>query len=257
MRIVEQLVRLDDRCVRKAGYGHFRFEIVALPLREHFSQEGHEQLAVVRAHGVRFQALVGDPTDNVPGVPLIGPKIASQLLQQYGTLEGIWEHVEEIAGKAGVPMPAVYLIPSEQPNAFATGRNPKNAVVAVTEGLLRYLPRDQVRGVLAHEMAHISNRDILVMTIAAMIGAAISAIANILQFSMIFGGRDSTNPVGAIGVRRRIVSVPPRLGYGVARGLGRLVGLAHDHRGAAVPALAGALVPGDRGVSGFVPWLFS
>ena len=68
-------------------------------------------------------------------------------------------------------MPRVYLIPSEQPNAFATGRSPKQAVVAVTEGLLRYLPREQVKGVLAHEMGHVANRDILVMTIAAMIGA--------------------------------------------------------------------------------------
>jgi len=120
----------------------------------------------------------------------------------------LFRDVEEIAGKAGVPMPAVYLIPSEQPNAFATGRNPKNAVVAVTDGLLRYLPRDQVRGVLAHELAHISNRDILVMTIAAMIGAAIAAIANILQFSMIFGGRDSNNPVGAIGAIVAIIVAP-------------------------------------------------
>jgi heat shock protein HtpX len=120
----------------------------------------------------------------------------------------LFRDIEEIAGKAGVPMPAVYLIPSEQPNAFATGRNPKNAVVAVTEGLLRYLPRDQIRGVLAHEMAHISNRDILVMTIAAMIGAAISAIANILQFSMLFGSRDSNNPVGAIGAIVAIIVAP-------------------------------------------------
>jgi heat shock protein HtpX len=94
----------------------------------------------------------------------------------------LYRDIEEIAGRAGVPMPKVYLIPSEQPNAFATGRNPKNAVIAVTEGLLRYLPRDQVKGVLAHEMGHVANRDILVMTIAAMIGAAIAAIANILQF---------------------------------------------------------------------------
>ena len=122
----------------------------------------------------------------------------------------LYRDVEEIAGKAGVPMPAVYLIPSEQPNAFATGRNPKNAVIAVTEGLLRYLPRDQVRGVLAHEMAHISNRDILVMTIAAMIGAAISAIANILQFSMLFGGGDDedSNPLGIVGALVAIIVAP-------------------------------------------------
>jgi heat shock protein HtpX len=122
----------------------------------------------------------------------------------------LYRDVEEIAGRAGVPMPALYLIPSEQPNAFATGRNPKNAVVAVTEGLLRYLPRDQVKGVLAHEVAHIANRDILVMTIAAMIGAAISAIANILQFSMIFGGVDAeeSNPLGIVGALVAIIVAP-------------------------------------------------
>src|SRR5918993_3680142 len=115
----------------------------------------------------------------------------------------LYRDIEEIAGRAGVPMPQVYLIPSEQPNAFATGRNPKNAVIAVTEGLLRYLPRDQVKGVLAHEMGHIANRDILVMTIAAMIGAAIAAIANMLQFSLLFGGgddEDSGGPLALVGM---------------------------------------------------------
>ncbi|NUT55345.1 MAG: zinc metalloprotease HtpX, partial [Thermoleophilia bacterium] len=118
--------------------------------------------------------------------------------------------VQEIAARAGIPMPRLYLIPSEQPNAFATGRSPKKAVVAVTEGLLRYLPRDQVKGVLAHEVAHIANRDILVTTIAAMIGAAISAIANILQFSMFFGGGDDedNNPLGIIGVLVAIIVAP-------------------------------------------------
>ena len=121
----------------------------------------------------------------------------------------LYRDIEEIAGRAGVPMPQVYLIPSEQPNAFATGRNPKNAVVAVTEGLLRYLPRDQVKGVLAHEMAHIANRDILVMTIAAMIGAAIAAIANIMQFSMFFGGGDDDdNPLGIVGVLVAVIVAP-------------------------------------------------
>jgi heat shock protein HtpX len=121
----------------------------------------------------------------------------------------LYRDVEELAGKAGVPMPKLYLIPSEQPNAFATGRNPKNAVVAVTEGLLRYLPREQVKGVVAHEMAHVANRDILVMTIAAMIGAAISAIANILQFSMFFGGDDDRdNPLGIVGVLVAVIVAP-------------------------------------------------
>jgi heat shock protein HtpX len=121
----------------------------------------------------------------------------------------LYRDIEEIAGKAGVPMPRVYLIPSEQPNAFATGRSPKKAVIAVTEGLLRYLPREQVKGVLAHEMGHVANRDILVMTIAAMIGAAISAIANILQFSMFFGGDDEdNNPLGIVGVLVAIIVAP-------------------------------------------------
>jgi heat shock protein HtpX len=122
---------------------------------------------------------------------------------------GLFQDVEEIAGRAGIPMPSLYLIPSEQPNAFATGRSPKKAAVAVTEGLLRHLPREQVRGVLAHEIAHIDNRDILVTTIAAMIGAAIAAIANILQFSMFFGGDDDdNNPLGFIGVLAAIIVAP-------------------------------------------------
>ena len=121
----------------------------------------------------------------------------------------LYRDVEEIAGRAGVPMPALYLIPSEQPNAFATGRSPKRSAVAVTEGLLRHLPREQVRGVLAHELAHISNRDILVTTIAAMIGAAIAAIANILQFSMFFGGDDEdNNPLGIVGVLVAVIVAP-------------------------------------------------
>jgi heat shock protein HtpX len=121
----------------------------------------------------------------------------------------LYRDIEEVAGKAGVPMPRVYLIPSEQPNAFATGRSPKKAAVAVTEGLLRYLPREQVRGVLAHEIAHVANRDILVTTIAAMIGAAIAAIANILQFSMFFGGDDDdNNPLGILGVLVAVIVAP-------------------------------------------------
>ena len=127
---------------------------------------------------------------------------------QQSEAPGLFRDIEELAGRAGVPMPTVHLIPSEQPNAFATGRSPKKAAVAVTEGLLRHMPRDQIRGVLAHELGHIANRDILVMTIAAMIGAAISAIANILQFSLIFGGRNNNNPIGAIGALVAIIVAP-------------------------------------------------
>ncbi|HEU0336117.1 MAG TPA: zinc metalloprotease HtpX [Gaiellaceae bacterium] len=115
----------------------------------------------------------------------------------------------ELAELANVPVPRLYSIPSEQPNAFATGRSPKHAAVAVTDGLVRLMPRDEVRAVLAHEFAHIKNRDILVTTIAAMIGAAIAAVANFLQFSMLFGGGDDNDsPLGFVGALAAIVVAP-------------------------------------------------
>jgi heat shock protein HtpX len=121
-------------------------------------------------------------------------------------LEGI---VQDLARRAQVPEPRLYLIPSEQPNAFATGRNPQHAAVAVTEGLLQQLPPDQVRGVLAHEFAHLKNRDILVSSIAAMVAGAISAIANVLQFSLLFGGDDEdSGPLGLIGTLATIILAP-------------------------------------------------
>ena len=121
-------------------------------------------------------------------------------------LEGI---VQDLAHRAEVPVPRLYLIPSDQPNAFATGRNPSHAAVAVTQGLLQHLPPDQVRGVLAHEFAHIKNRDILVSSIAAMVAGAISAIANILQFSLLFGGDDEdSGPLGLIGMLATIIIAP-------------------------------------------------
>ena len=120
--------------------------------------------------------------------------------------------LEQIAGflaqRANVPVPRLYLIPSDQPNAFATGRNPQHAAVAVTQGLLRQLPTDEVRGVLAHEFAHIANRDILVSSIAAMVAGAISAIATILQFSMLFGGDEDDSPLGLIGTLAAIIIAP-------------------------------------------------
>jgi heat shock protein HtpX len=121
--------------------------------------------------------------------------------------------LEEIAGflaqRANVPVPRLYLIPSDQPNAFATGRDPQHAAVAVTEGLLRQLPTEEVKGVLAHEFAHIKNRDILVSSIAAMVAGAISAIATILQFSMLFGGSDEDDsPLGLLGTLAAIIIAP-------------------------------------------------
>jgi heat shock protein HtpX len=116
--------------------------------------------------------------------------------------------VEELAQLYDVPKPRVYLIPSDQPNAFATGRNPEHSAVAVTQGLLQYMPRDQVRAVLAHEFGHIKNRDILVSSIAAMIAGAISAIGNIFFFMAMFGGDERDNPLGAIGALATIIIAP-------------------------------------------------
>jgi heat shock protein HtpX len=127
-----------------------------------------------------------------------------------GTLPELEGIVRDLAQRARVPVPRLFLIPSEQPNAFATGRNPQHAAVAVTQGLLQYLPPDQVKGVLAHEFAHIKNRDILVSSIAAMAAGAISAIANILQFSLLFGGGDDedSGPLGLIGTLATIILAP-------------------------------------------------
>ena len=118
--------------------------------------------------------------------------------------------VADLADRAEVPVPRLYLIPSDQPNAFATGRNPQHAAVAVTQGLLHALPAREVKGVLAHEFGHIKNRDILVSTVAAMVAGAISAIASILQFSMLFGGSsdDEDSPLGLIGTLATIILAP-------------------------------------------------
>lgn len=107
--------------------------------------------------------------------------------------------VAELARRAGIPKPALYLMPGEQPNAFATGRDHQHAAIAVTEGLLRNLPSEQVRGVLAHELAHIKNRDILVSSVAAMIAGAVSAIASVMQLSVLFGSDEEDNPLGVLG----------------------------------------------------------
>ncbi|QCC84575.1 protease HtpX [Desulfovibrio desulfuricans] len=113
--------------------------------------------------------------------------------------------VEELAHNAGIPKPRICVIPEEAPNAFATGRNPENAVVAVTEGIMRLLSPEELRGVLAHEVGHIVNRDILIQTIAGVMASAIVTLANIFQFTAFFGGgnRDEeggVNPIAAIAM---------------------------------------------------------
>ncbi|CAB4324790.1 MAG: M48 family metalloprotease [Actinobacteria bacterium] len=107
--------------------------------------------------------------------------------------------VADLAARAGLPKPRIYVSPSPQPNAFATGRNPSHSAVAVTEGLMQQCPPEEVRAVLAHEMAHIRNRDILIGSVAAAIATAISFVANMAMFAGIFGGSndEEEGPSGA------------------------------------------------------------
>lgn len=111
----------------------------------------------------------------------------------------LYELVDKLSRNAGIPMPRLYLTPSQQPNAFATGRNPEHAAVAVTEGLLRLLDRDELAGVIAHELAHIKNRDILIGTLAAVMAGVIAMLADWAQWALIFGGAGSDDEDGASG----------------------------------------------------------
>lgn len=118
--------------------------------------------------------------------------------------------VEQLAANAGIPKPRVAVIDSEMPNAFATGRSPEKGVVAVTTGILSRLSRDELAGVVAHELTHIKNRDTLTASIAATIAGAISMVANMAQWSLLFGGYrdDDDNPLGIIGVLLSIIVAP-------------------------------------------------
>ena len=126
------------------------------------------------------------------------------VLRMYGAKEVGEDHLlyritARLAQKAGLPMPRVYIIPEDSPNAFATGRNPEHAAVAATEGILRLLPEAELEGVIAHELAHVKHRDILISTIAAVIGATIMMLSRFLMF---FGGNDRErgNPLAALAM---------------------------------------------------------
>ena len=122
------------------------------------------------------------------------------------TAPDVFRMVAELAQRAGLPMPRVYLMDNPQPNAFATGRNPQHAAVAVTTGLLQQLSREEVAGVIAHELAHIKNHDTLIMTITATIAGAISMLA---QFGMFFGNRGNNNGgMGMIGTLAIVILAP-------------------------------------------------
>jgi heat shock protein HtpX len=142
------------------------------------------------------------------------------VLRMYGAQEAteaeapmLWGVTHDLALKMNMPMPKVYLIPSESPNAFATGRNPKHAAVAATQGILRMLTREELEGVMAHELGHVRNRDILIGTIAAAIAGAISMLAYMAQWAMIFGGfggrrDDDEGSGGVIGGILMIILAP-------------------------------------------------
>ncbi len=116
----------------------------------------------------------------------------------------IYQMVRELTTRADLPMPKLYIIPSDQPNAFATGRNPKHAAVAVTQGITKLLSEDELRGVLAHELAHVKNRDILTQSVASAIGAMITYLA---YFALWFGG-DDDSPLGLIGSLALVLLAP-------------------------------------------------
>lgn len=115
---------------------------------------------------------------------------------------------ENLCQRAGLPMPRLYVIPSDSPNAFATGRNPQHAAVAVTEGTLQLLSRPELEGVIAHELAHVKNRDILISSVAATLAGAIMWVANMARFSMMFGGSRDDNRGGGAGMLLAAIVAP-------------------------------------------------
>ncbi|HAU31232.1 MAG: Protease HtpX-like protein [Desulfotomaculum sp. 46_80] len=119
----------------------------------------------------------------------------------------LYDIIRNLTTRAGLPMPKVYITPSSQPNAFATGRNPAHSAVAVTEGLMQILNRSEIEGVLAHELAHVKNRDVLIGTIAATIAGAITMIAHMLQWGLIFGGGDEDNDNGFLGLAATLLMI--------------------------------------------------
>lgn len=159
-----------------------------------------------------------------------------------------WDIIAELARRAELPMPKVYIIDNPQPNAFATGRNPQNAAVAATTGLLRHLNQQEIAGVMAHELAHVKSRDTLTMTVTATIAGAISMLAN---FGLFFGGANSRdNPLGGIGMLL-VAILAPIAAMLVQFGISRSREYEADRAGAAICGnpqwLASALAKLQRG----------
>lgn len=165
------------------------------------------------------------------------------VLRMYGAREigpedapNLHRIVQDLALRAQMPMPRLYVIPEETPNAFATGRNEKNAAVAVTQGILRVLDEAELRGVLAHELSHVKNRDILVGTIAATMAGAISMLANMAHWGMIFGGRSDDREGGHPIVSLLMIIVAPLAAMLVQMAISRSREFGADATGAAISA---------------------
>jgi len=173
----------------------------------------------------------------------VGPDEASEL----------HDMVAELSAKAGIPRPRLYLIPEDQPNAFATGRNPAHGVVAVTEGIVRILNPRELRGVLAHELAHIKNRDILVSTIAAAAAALVTYVAQAISFGSLFGTNRDDESEGSGGGGLLLALVAPLAATVIQMGISRSREYLADETGARLSgdpeALASALVKLDRTAS--------
>jgi heat shock protein HtpX len=154
--------------------------------------------------------------------------------------------VADLARNAELPMPKVYIMDNPQPNAFATGRNPENAAVAATTGLMQMLNKDEIAGVMAHELAHIKNRDTLIMTITATLAGAISMLA---QFGMFFGGNSRNNPLGMIGTLAMVI-LAPMAAMLVQMAISRTREYSADKLGAMICGDPNALASALRKISG-------
>ncbi|MCX6706802.1 MAG: zinc metalloprotease HtpX [Candidatus Woesearchaeota archaeon] len=165
----------------------------------------------------------------------------------------LFKIVREVSQLAKIPMPKVYIVPTETPNAFATGRNPKHAVVACTKGIMDFLSKEELKGVIAHEMSHIKNRDILIQTIAATIAGVISYIAMMARFGAMFGGGSNDREGGNIFYLLAISIITPLIAMLLQLALSRSREYLADETGAKTihdpKALASALAKLESGVS--------
>ena len=160
----------------------------------------------------------------------------------------IYQMVRELSARANIPMPRIAVVPEQAPNAFATGRNPENSVVAVTEGILRLLSPEELKGVLAHELAHIANRDVLIQTVAGVMASTIVSIANFMQFAAIFGmgrsdenGEGGTNPLMALVLALVAPIAATLIQFAISRSREYLADASAARFGAQPLALASAL----------------